>query len=69
MYSGFAEARTIAVMTFVDPAGLTLYRDWPRASQAAVANLRPAQGRRPRDPRLLGPVARLAAVSSLTAAA
>jgi transcriptional regulator with XRE-family HTH domain len=63
MHSGFSETPNIAVMTFIDPAGRTFYKDWHRAAQAAVANLRLAQGRHPRDPGLRALIARLSAQS------
>ena len=63
MHSGFAETRNIAVMTFIDAAGRTFYKDWHRAAQAAVANLRLAQGRHPHSPNLSTLIARLSAAS------
>jgi transcriptional regulator with XRE-family HTH domain len=44
LYSGFAETRNIAVMTFVDPAGKKFFTDWERATETCVANIRLALG-------------------------
>ncbi|MFZ3566805.1 helix-turn-helix transcriptional regulator [Streptomyces sp. BH097] len=52
LYAPFAPADNVARMTFLDPAGRQFYRDWDRAAQAAVANLRQAHGFDPGNPRL-----------------
>ncbi|MEU4656131.1 helix-turn-helix transcriptional regulator [Streptomyces sp. NPDC023723] len=52
LYAPFAPADNLARMTFLDPAGRQFYRDWDRAAQATVANLRQASGFDPEHPRL-----------------
>ncbi|WP_435642438.1 helix-turn-helix transcriptional regulator [Streptomyces sp. H49] len=52
LYAPFTPADNLARMTFLDPAGRQFYRDWDRAAQAAVANLRQASGFDPENPRL-----------------
>ncbi|CAM5236788.1 Helix-turn-helix transcriptional regulator OS=Streptomyces tendae OX=1932 GN=GUR47_06725 PE=4 SV=1 [Streptomyces tendae] len=55
LYAAFTPADNLARMTFLDPAGRHFYRDWERAAQAVVANLRQAAGFDPEHPRL-GPL-------------
>ncbi|MFJ6689126.1 helix-turn-helix transcriptional regulator [Streptomyces sp. NPDC091294] len=52
LYAPFTPADNLARMTFLDPAGRQFYRDWDRAAQAVVANLRQAAGFDPEHPRL-----------------
>lgn len=52
LFSPFADASNLLVMTFVAPEGRTFYRDWHRAAQGAVAHLRESAGHDPHDPRL-----------------
>ncbi|MET7357849.1 helix-turn-helix transcriptional regulator [Streptomyces sp. NPDC005562] len=52
LYAPFTPADNLARMTFLDPAGRQFYRDWDRAAEAAVANLRQASGFDPEHPRL-----------------
>lgn len=42
LYSGFTLDDNLLRMTFLDPEGRRFYRDWNRAAEASVANLRAA---------------------------
>lgn len=59
LFTPFDPADNLARMTFLDPAGRHFYRDWERAAQATVANLRQAAGFDPDSPRLRRLVAAL----------
>lgn len=52
LHSGFERFDNLARMVFADPAGHDFYRDWDRAAQSCVAELRAAYGYDPESPRI-----------------
>ena len=64
LHSGFSRRDNLLAMLFLDPAGRTYYRDWDRAAQTSVANLRAAAGHDPDDPQLHELVAHLSSGSA-----
>lgn len=44
LYADFDQVDNLARMTFLDPAATRFYREWERAAEASVANLRLALG-------------------------
>lgn len=54
LHSGFQRFDNLARMVFLDPAGRTFYRDWDKAANSCVAELRAAYGHAPGSPRITG---------------
>ncbi|MFK0110133.1 helix-turn-helix transcriptional regulator [Streptomyces sp. NPDC091217] len=52
LHSGFQRFDNLARMVFLDSAGRTFYRDWDRAANSCVAELRAAYGHDPDSPRI-----------------
>ncbi|NEW72958.1 helix-turn-helix transcriptional regulator [Streptomyces rhizosphaericus] len=63
LHSGFERFDNLARMVFADPAGRDFYRDWDRAAQSCVAELRAAYGYDPESPRIAEVVETLSASS------
>lgn len=63
LHSGFERFDNLARMVFVDPAGRDFYRDWDRAAQSCVAEIRAAYGYDPESPRIAQVVETLSAQS------
>ncbi|MGW2716907.1 helix-turn-helix transcriptional regulator [Streptomyces sp. NPDC001492] len=53
LHSGFQRFDNLARMIFLDPAGRTFYRDWDKAANSCVAELRAAYGYDPESPRII----------------
>ncbi|MGW4138732.1 helix-turn-helix transcriptional regulator [Streptomyces mirabilis] len=52
LHSGFERFDNLARMVFLDPAGRGFYRDWERAANSCVAEIRAAYGYDPDFPRI-----------------
>ncbi|QIY74650.1 helix-turn-helix transcriptional regulator [Streptomyces sp. RLB1-33] len=52
LHSGFQRFDNLARMVFLDPAGRSFYRDWERAANSCVAEIRAAYGYDPDSPRI-----------------
>ncbi|MFC8390424.1 helix-turn-helix transcriptional regulator [Streptomyces sp. NPDC057238] len=52
LHSGFQRFDNLARMVFLDSAGRTFYRDWDKAANSCVAELRAAYGHAPDSPRI-----------------
>ncbi|MEU6040646.1 helix-turn-helix transcriptional regulator [Actinomadura sp. NPDC047616] len=63
LHEAFDPADNLARMVFVDPAGREFYREWERAAQSCVAELRAAYGHDPESARIGEVVADLSARS------
>ena len=68
LHSGFQRFDNLARMVFADPAGREFYRDWDRAAQSCVAEMRAAYGHAPESPRIAQVVGELSAASGEFAA-
>ncbi|MDN3029054.1 helix-turn-helix transcriptional regulator [Streptomyces sp. S.PB5] len=64
LHSGFQRFDNLARMVFLDPAGHTFYRDWDKAANSCVAELRAAYGYDPDSPRITEVVDTLCVKSS-----
>lgn len=52
LHSGFRRFDNLARMVFLDPAGRGFYRDWEKAANSCVAEIRAAYGYDPDSPRI-----------------
>ncbi|GAA5701585.1 hypothetical protein Save01_02397 [Streptomyces avermitilis] len=52
LHSGFRRFDNLARMVFLDPAGRNFYRDWEKAANSCVAEIRAAYGYDPDSPRI-----------------
>ncbi|MGW7042233.1 helix-turn-helix transcriptional regulator [Streptomyces avermitilis] len=52
LHSGFRRFDNLARMVFLDPAGRGFYRDWEKAANSCVAEIRAAYGYDPESPRI-----------------
>jgi transcriptional regulator with XRE-family HTH domain len=63
LHSGFQRFDNLARMVFLDPAGRGFYRDWDKAANSCVAEIRAAYGYDPDSPRITEVVDTLSAKS------